>query len=289
MKLKKCKSWGFKEFSFEVDERGGVKSISCVVCKEFYTKEPQELEKLKGAVKESTKSWVQGSSRIKKCNAETHLKSNVHTLAQQRLKFAKTNATNPTPAEKIAKEKPSSQSSIVEHARNANAKQIKELTKKFQLAHFLTVENKSFEFYQSLVRFEKDFHKVDLGTGYLNRQACHEMVIYLSKSLIVENITEPLNEGVRLYFSLLFDGSSSAKTMDEKEVYIIKTCDKGTPRYDVLALEQPDDADALGLKKSLDEAVCKAKFTFDRKNRDCLLYTSPSPRDRTRSRMPSSA
>ena len=24
-------------------------------------------------------------------------------------------------------------------------------------------------------------------------------------------------------------------------------------------------------------------------NRDCLLYTSPSPRDRTRSRMPSSA
>ena len=271
MKLKKCTSWGFKEFSFEVDERDEVKSISCVVCKEFYTKEPQELEKLKGAVKESTKSWIQGSKTIKKCNAETHLKSNVHAFAQQRLKFAKTNATNPTPAEKIAKEKPSSQSSIVEHVRKANAKQIKELTKKFQLAHFLTVENKSFEFYQSLVRFEKDFHKVDLGTGYLNRQACHEMVIHLSKSLIIENITEPLNEGERLYFSLLFDGSSSAKTMDEKEVYIIKTCDKGTPRYDVLALEQPDDANALGLKKSLDDAVSKAKFTFDRKNREIGL------------------
>ena len=27
----------------------------------------------------------------------------------------------------------------------------------------------------------------------------------------------------------------------------------------------------------------------ERINRDCLLYTSPSPRDRTRSRMPSSA
>ena len=28
---------------------------------------------------------------------------------------------------------------------------------------------------------------------------------------------------------------------------------------------------------------------FDRKNYDCLLYTSPSPRDATLSRMPSSA
>ena len=28
---------------------------------------------------------------------------------------------------------------------------------------------------------------------------------------------------------------------------------------------------------------------FFKKNNDCLLYTSPSPRDRTRSRMPSSA
>ena len=31
------------------------------------------------------------------------------------------------------------------------------------------------------------------------------------------------------------------------------------------------------------------KYMFDRFNNTCLLYTSPSPRDRTRSRMPSSA
>ena len=30
-------------------------------------------------------------------------------------------------------------------------------------------------------------------------------------------------------------------------------------------------------------------FSRDNKNLNCLLYTSPSPRDRTRSRMPSSA
>ena len=28
---------------------------------------------------------------------------------------------------------------------------------------------------------------------------------------------------------------------------------------------------------------------IEKKKKDCLLYTSPSPRDRTRSRMPSSA
>ena len=36
--------------------------------------------------------------------------------------------------------------------------------------------------------------------------------------------------------------------------------------------------------------VCSTQFgTFDWDSSGCLLYTSPSPRDRTRSRMPSSA
>ena len=33
----------------------------------------------------------------------------------------------------------------------------------------------------------------------------------------------------------------------------------------------------------------KDKITIEAQNLNCLLYTSPSPRDRTRSRMPSSA
>ena len=39
---------------------------------------------------------------------------------------------------------------------------------------------------------------------------------------------------------------------------------------------------------SLTDQIGKEKTTFDDYG-DCLLYTSPSPRDRTRSRMPSSA
>ena len=92
------------------------------------------------------------------------------------------------------------------------------------------------------------------------------MVILLSKSIITENITDPLNSGSKIYFSLLFDGSFSGKTMDEKEFYIIKTCDNGKARIDVLALEQPDDADPNGLKNSLDSALSKGNFTFEQKH-----------------------
>ena len=35
--------------------------------------------------------------------------------------------------------------------------------------------------------------------------------------------------------------------------------------------------------------LTKAALYYYVRNKDCLLYTSPSPRDRTRSRMPSSA
>ena len=75
----------------------------------------------------------------------------------------------------------------------------------------------------------------------------------------------------RLYFSILFDGSTSAKTMDEKEVYVIKTCDQGKPRCDILALDQPDDAGAKGLKSSLDCAISKANLTVDRESREIGL------------------
>ena len=44
-----------------------------------------------------------------------------------------------------------------------------------------------------------------------------------------------------------------------------------------MATKKPDDKDAKN---------DKAK---DAKGKDCLLYTSPSPRDRQKSRMPSSA
>ena len=53
----------------------------------------------------------------------------------------------------------------------------------------------------------------------------------------------------------------------------------------------PDGKEYLYVRNSLnrkDNAYVKEIF-LGRKNRNCLLYTSPSPRERTRSRMPASA
>lgn len=54
-----------------------------------------------------------------------------------------------------------------------------------------------------------------------------EMIDYLSKSSRIKNITEPINAGKIRYYSLMNDGSSSAKTSDEKELYLIKTAQSG--------------------------------------------------------------
>ena len=192
-----------------------------------------------------------------------------HTTAVNRLR-EKTKATSGQQI--VAKSLSRNQEkAIVEHARILSKTEKAQLIKKFQLVQFLTVNNKSLNLYQELVCFEKEVYKVDVGTGYLNKTAAQEILFFLSKSMITENITEPLNSGDRTYFSLLTNGSYSAKTMEEKELYVIKTCDKGKPRFDVLALEQPDDAGTKDLKESLDNAVEKANFSIDRKTHEIGL------------------
>ena len=79
-----------------------------------------------------------------------------------------------------------------------------------------------------------------------------------------EKISEPVNTKKHIYFSTLFDSSSNAKTMDEEEVYVIKSCDMRKPCYNVLALQQAAEADAQGLHNSLKAAVAKVEFNFDR-------------------------
>ena len=64
-----------------------------------------------------------------------------------------------------------------------------------------------------------------------------------------------------------------------------------SPRYLAIAEQIQSDWNAMGVKVAL-EAVPYDQLVLDRltnRNYHCLLYTSPSPRDRTRSRMPSSA
>ena len=56
----------------------------------------------------------------------------------------------------------------------------------------------------------------------------------------------------------------------------------------------PVYASAVILKKSINQKLLKDSKSLTKKDREylctyCLLYTSPSPRDRSSSRMPSSA
>ena len=119
--------------------------------------------------------------------------------------------------------------------------------------------------YNKLALFEKDNHKVNLGSSFLFEKGPREMTLYLSNSLLRENVVKPLNEGRTLYFS---DGSSSSKINDQKKLCIIKTCRNGVPHFDALSLQQPDDTNAAGLHVALQNSIESAKFTFDRKNRE---------------------
>ena len=68
------------------------------------------------------------------------------------------------------------------------------------------------------MNFVKDVYKVD-------ETATQEILLFQSKLMVAENIVEPLNSGDRTSFSLLTGSSFSAKIMDEKKNFVIKTCD----------------------------------------------------------------
>ena len=53
------------------------------------------------------------------------------------------------------------------------------------------------------------------------------MVNYLAKSIRIKSVTDPINSGKIRYYSIMNDGSSSSKTMDEKELFLIKTARSG--------------------------------------------------------------
>ena len=103
--------------------------------------------------------------------------------------------------------------------------------------------------------FEKEFHNVDLGNGYLNDKSCAEIVKYISLSNGMKNFTKLLNSNTLNYYSVLFDGGSSAKCVDEKELFLIKTCEDGLPQFNVMPLEEPKECDAPGIKAAIENCI----------------------------------
>ena len=143
---------------------------------------------------------------------------------------------------------------------------------KFQLAHFTAIHGELFKLYQNIANFEKQIPNVDLGQSYLTDTSCREMLFYLSKSIVLENIMELLNDRMIRYYSVHSDRSRSAKTMDEKELFIMKTAHKVEVKFCTVSLEEPDEANAEGLKAALETSIMKLGINIEKKNREvCTL------------------
>ena len=147
-----------------------------------------DLNNLNGAVKQVVLKWISGSKTIKKNNLLDHLKANYHQSAVRILKeraAEKSESPQITEAEKLASTitaPSSSETSVLTHFQQRNQRQRKQLLEKFQLAHFIVQNNLAFMKYEKFTHFEKEFHKVDLGVGFLNDKSCREIIIFLSDS-----------------------------------------------------------------------------------------------------------
>ena len=130
-----------------------------------------------------------------------------------------------------------------------------QLGRKFQLAHFICATGKSFKSYETFGAFEKNYHNVDLGSSCLTDKAGTEIMKYISLSERFKKITQPLNENIVNYYSILFDGASSAKCVDEKELFIMKTCVQGKPTFNVMSLEEPDECNVDGINEAMKNSI----------------------------------
>ena len=72
------------------------------------------------------------------------------------------------------------------------------------------------------------------------------------------------------YYSVLNHGSSSAKTNDGKEVFLIRTDPNGKPEVSLISLEDPVEGDTNGLRDALNSSISGLKLNeeFDRKKRE---------------------
>ena len=142
-----------------------------------------------------------------------------------------------------------------------------QLTKKFQTAHHTATKAKAFHYYEWLVKFNKNVMGVNLGNGYLTRKAGAEIVHYFSQSLMFKKVTEPINGSEIWYYSVLNNGSRSAKTMDKNELFLVKSAPIGVPNF-VLSVEEVVKADHEGLKADLEHSMEKVGITVNRSDKE---------------------
>ena len=74
----------------------------------------------------------------------------------------------------------SRQTTLLLHIQCLNQVKKTQLTKKFQTAHHIATKAKAFNYYEELVKFNKNVMGINLGNGYLTRKTGAEIVNHLS-------------------------------------------------------------------------------------------------------------
>ena len=185
---------------WESDEAssGEVKLLYCKVCHEFY--DDKKMATKSGAVKKQVEQFVKSTPVIKNVNFQGHINTEIHTTAALRLKekalilcTAADSSSNVVGA--------NNQTKFLPHVQKYTALQQSQLTRKFQLAHYMAATGQSFKAYVNFANFEKKYH-VDLGNWYLTEKAGAEIASYISVSKRIasyisvskrmKKITEPL-------------------------------------------------------------------------------------------------
>ena len=118
---------------------------------------------------------------------------------------------------------------------------------------------------------------------HMTKQNQGQTLVCAPSNVAVDQLTEKIHQtGLRV----LRFCAKSRETVDSRVEYL-------TLHYQVRHLESADKTELNKLQMLKDElgelSQADEKKFLALKRAACLLYTSPSPRDRTRSRMPSSA
>ena len=89
------------------------------------------------------------------------------------------------------------------------------------------------------------------------------MTHYIAQSFRSKAISKPIQNGDIRYYSVMNDRSSSIKTLDEKELFLMKTAQYGIPKFSIISLEEPNHTNAAGLKTSMEESFRKLKLSIN--------------------------